>query len=475
MRFASGGAVAEQAAAISELMKRKQLHQASRHPLFQEGIQKLLTTVRQDEGGMERAVAAAIVLRIAALVKPWKSRIADALKVALVERPVSLGDISDPDDRFYLATCWRILKQPWMREYLSAAAVQEDGSERVRLECVEGVFALSPDLVSVLAELTPPLRRLQFRTEKPGDSKARRLRRVLEAVNKVYAAKPKDPGQLAGERVRQLILESLRNVPPAVTSAVIDELAEEALGLVHNIVRARFSFATLPETFVAMEVVRTWYRDYDWEEFVERSPAARLIARDLEEALELLVRAGVPDSGLYSLLVLACGTEASARKCAGQILARNPGLPEDLAHWLSGSPARRKSKFDAELQAAEYDEFLANFMIDCEKLRDLEAAFERDIMPEISVTVPRAATQLSILSGHLRSIRNAIDAAAGLRSMALRGHTGEIVTFSPLEHEVVGGPRPGVRSVRIIRPAVEAPGVGGGRRIVRKAIVEPVE
>jgi hypothetical protein len=40
---------------------------------------------------------------------------------------------------------------------------------------------------------------------------------------------------------------------------------------------------------------------------------------------------------------------------------------------------------------------------------------------------------------------------------------------------MVGGAKPGVRMSRIIQPAVDAPADAGGRRVIRKALVEPID
>lgn len=474
-RFAAGESVAAQADAFSNLKKLKQHHRAAKEPEFAEGMEALFRAIGGSADGAERLTVAAILLQSAALFKQWRGRITEHLKIGLVNPLAPLETLPDPDDRRCVATCWRFVEQPWIRAYLAAGAVQEEGSDPVRAECIEGVLSLSTDLAEALLELTEPMRRLNFGTEKPGDSKARRLRRVLDNLNAVYATAPKEPGEAAGIRVRKFLVESMQNVPAAMNPVVINELSEEALRLIQGIVRARFSYVTSEETYSAMDVVRGWYRDYSWETFTEQSPSANLIARDLKEALELLVRAGVADDGLYSRLVLAAGNDSRARKAAIDILHRNAGLPEQLARWLSGTPVRRKSAFAAETEAAQYDEFLADLLIDSSRLRAMEEIFERDSMPEVNVLVPQAAVALSRMLGLLGSIRNAVETAAGVRSLTLRGQVGDIANFLPTEHEMAGGFRPGVRTVRVVRPAVEAPAASGGRRIVRKSIVEPVE
>jgi hypothetical protein len=223
-----------------------------------------------------------------------------------------------------------------------------------------------------------------------------------------------------------------------------------------------------------MEGVRGWYRQSDWEEFAERSEASRLLARDIAEAIELLVRAGVTDDVLYSRLVVASGSEENARRTAKEILSRLPGLNEDLARWLSGAPMKRSSTLATESQMLGVDEALADLMIDSARMKELAETISRDVLPEVAIMVSHAGGAMDRLIGLIRSTANAVEGVAHSRSLRVIGSVGDVVEFSPLEHEMAGGPRPGIRSVRVVRPGVDAPSGAGGRRIIRKALVEPL-
>jgi len=334
---------------------------------------------------------------------------------------------------------------------------------------------VSADLAAALGELSDPLRRLSFSTEKPGDSKARRLRRILESLRAVYATSSKEPGENAGEKFKIFLVDCFIHDGLPTSPALLNEVAEEALGVVHQIIKARFSLATSTETYSALDVVKGWYRNLAWTDFAEQSGAAALLVRDLTAALEMLLRAGVSDEGLFSRLVVATGGQSRARAVAKDLLNRLPGLPEDLAQWLSGLPSRRKSTLAAESQLLAFDEGLGDLIINAQRLRELAERVRDDALPEIGVMSPQAALPVKNLLGVVRSTVNALDAVAKIRDLSVKGSVGDIVEFSPREHEMVGGARPGVRMARMVRPAVEAPGVGGGRRVLRKALVEPVE
>jgi len=231
--------------------------------------------------------------------------------------------------------------------------------------------------------------------------------------------------------------------------------------------------ATSPRTYAAIDVIRGWFREREWEEFADASPSGRLVARDIAEAMEILVRAGIGDDELFTRLSWATGNAERARESAKAILARNPGLSEELSHWLSGKPIRRRSTLAAQSQMLAFEEALAQILIDGERLLELGEQVRRDVLPELSVIAPHSAAALENLLGFVRTTFGSVRSVAGSRLMRVRGEAGSVVEFSPLEHEIAGGPLPGVRKVRIVRPAVEAPGEGGALRIVRKALVEP--
>jgi hypothetical protein len=99
---------------------------------------------------------------------------------------------------------------------------------------------------------------------------------------------------------------------------------------------------------------------------------------------------------------------------------------------------------------------------------------EREALPEISVMVPASGELVESLMRLVRSTNNALAALIKVRGLAIVGRTGDAVDYSPLEHEMAGGMKPGIRKVRIFKPGVDAPSESGGRRVVRKAIVEPL-
>ena len=198
--FGTAATVAEQADALSALIRLKKIHAAAKEPAFEAGIQRLISAAKRSDDVSNRSLATANLLRIAALVRRLQEPIAKALCAEFNDPLPPLVEISDPNDRYYLACLWRYARPPWLTEFLAAASILEENSEKVRAECIEGLFSLKPTVSEVLETISPVFRAWHPETEKPGNSKGRRLKRIFEAARNVLSASSKDPGLTAGAR-----------------------------------------------------------------------------------------------------------------------------------------------------------------------------------------------------------------------------------------------------------------------------------
>jgi hypothetical protein len=462
----------EQIDALIELVKQRALHKAAKDPTFAVGVKNLIA-VAGNTTGADRLIAVAGLCRIGLTVKSWAERMKELMSQALITPLPQLVTLSDPDERLYAASVWRFSKVEWLPAYLGACAVREEGSDRVRGECVQGLVHLSTDLTHALETVRMELAKIWFDTQRPGDSMGRRLKRLLESLRVAVVEESANFGPDAGEALRRLLAESLEKSGRPSKQSVTTEVAEEAVGFMHDLVRTRFSLATEPRTYAALRAVRAWFSEREWEDFVAQSQTVEAVRRDLTEALTMLIRAGVSDNALYEGLVLTAGNTDAAREIAHSIVERFPGITDELRHWLLGTPLVRRSSLAAESQEASLDESIADLLIDTNRLRQLAATIRRDYIGEVDIIAPR-------LSGPITQLLDLIEVTIGLatllakkRGLHTNGNPGDVVEYSPLEHDMGEDFVPGARQVYIRRPAVEALGSTGLRRVIRKALVEP--
>ncbi len=463
--------IAEQTRTISDLLKKKELHQFAKTPAFS-SLTSALVEIARDTSAQDRSRAVALLCKLAAIIKSQRLELGRVLVDVLVAPLEPLNNLGDPDERYYLATFWRFAQPKWSQGYLAAAAVQEDGSEPVRKECIEGLLSGSESLSAAISLLAAPVKELSFDTSAPSKSKARRLRRIVAATRSSFASNPKEPGSAIGSSLRALLRDAFHKTGVPQPVKVQEELAEETLDFLHDIVRARFAFATSSDTYVAIDTIRDWFSASDWEHFVEKTPSGALIARDLEDAVEILVKAGIADNSLAKHLATICGGEKQAQKRLGHILERNPAVSEELTAWLQGREVTKKSVLAAESQATRIDEALANLVLESVAALSQVEHFRDEVLPKMRVLGSDYLTDTEAVVGHLSTLARSVQALGASRSFRISGEIGSVVEFSPLQHELTDSAHFGTRNVRILRPAVTAQLGDGSYRVVRKALVE---
>lgn len=224
-----------------------------------------------------------------------------------------------------------------------------------------------------------------------------------------------------------------------------------------------------------LDILRGWFRASEWADFTSESPAARVVIGDLSEGLRILIRTGLTDDELYRRLVIATGSEERARESAVAIASTVTGLTEDVRRWISGRTGRRESLLARESQELAADEVLGELLLELRSLSTHSRGVQEDVLPEIQVIAPRLATSVSRLLGTAESAAGKMELLAARRSLRTRGEIGSIVEYSPLEHEMAGGFKTGIRYVRLLTQIVESVSRPDVPRVIRKALVEPTE
>lgn len=472
-RFADADDTSARRAALIELIKSKQLHKVVNSESLRRGLERLAASVRQDSGDLDRLLAVATLQRTAASAPSIRKVVASLMNGA-VTRPLSnLHELPDIDDRLYAAKSWRVLPSAWPLGVLAEAAAREESGEAARRECVEGLVALAGDVSEALSVLGKALLAVRFGTKKPGDSLGRRLSRVFGALSAVLAGTEKPVGENAGRAISELLDRGFRAVGRPETAAVRTSVVEQVAVLTHAIVRVDFSLGGRDKTYEALSVVSEWYAQSEWQGMCVSSKAISRVREDVRKSLVLLASAGKTDDRLRLALVVAAGSRQSADRICREMATEHPGIPDDVRDWLVGARKRTKVASAVESRERAVDEVLAELLIVMGRLTRAADRVQSDVLPEVSIVLPRQAPVLSRLTGLAKSMASKLGLAVKWRSLRLRGTVGQEVEFSPVEHRLDTG---GVasRRVRLLSPVVERISEDGVPHVVLKAPVEAI-
>lgn len=469
------GAPAAQHEALRKLMALRKHHDALKDNRFNQGAERLLATITDPNAPeIDRLLSVATIGRLYATVRGQRDALASRLKKSLASPLPDPFLLSEADDRAYVGQLCSIVLPDWVADYAARAVVFEETGEKARQEFFQALLSASNSFEDAVDQVIGTFYLWSPDTEEPGNTVARRIRRILSTFRTVITETLPDPGAAPGAKLAALVKTAFSNVELPKDKAALLETVEEVAGVVHDVVRLRFSFATESSTYLALKEMGYLLSKDQWENVAKKSRMMNMVVQDITEALLILGRQGISDSALLDQLTTAAGSRDKAREHMAT-LAKQPGVPAEIRNWLIHGKFEKpneKVMEKAESQSISDDAQLADLLVDALRYRDAEALSE-NVLPEIQILSPDIAKEVKRLINFGLGLCDAIEAMAKKRGLKVRGKPGDTEDYAPLEHDVVGRAA-GARNVRIIRPVVEQFRGDGVHVVIRKGLVESI-
>lgn len=478
--FFSAQNVSERFRALLVLSKdRRRIHEAAKSPNFAAALESFFEEARSSGAPEDILMATAAVSRVSSIVRSFHKNAEKIANKYLIERLPPSEIIQNPDDRYYIAKTCNMISADWVADYLAHATIEEENAERARTEYVTGLFKSVGSLQIAFDMLSQKFNKWNIRTEKPAETAARRLKRVLSAV---HPALLKYEGEItpdAGVSLARMVRAPFQRGVEVLEQKIRKELASELAETIHNLVRTRFSLATDPATYEAMRVAKRWFPQYRWEDFARGAASVRKVTSDLLEGMTLLARQGITDTAMFECLTVVLGSEDNARRKTAQLGRSLSSLADDVRQWLitGQTTGDRKSSESTDLavRSAEQREdlLLASLLLDIERLNRRTTLIQKECLAEIEVLDPNMAREIENFLEQVRAVVDGFRSFCTGRGLMVRDKVNDVVEYSPLYHESVTGSTQGIRKVCVIEPVVEKINKAGVPSVIRKGLVEP--
>ncbi len=433
---------------LKELMKGGVIHSVCDDPRFVKGVGDAVRETQSAVDPKQKLLALTVLARIASRIKAKRAELGRKMAAALHTPPPELSVLDESEDRVYAAQTLSWASGDWVVPYLARSIVEEETGEKARSELIQALLEKATDLASAFDALREPLAEWRPKTEAPGDSTAKRLKRILAAVRPELLVAEYPTGDDVGGVIEGLVSDAFRNVGrPTSLDVSADVTAEIALFL-HDLVRTRFSLAAEGSTYRALRIPSRWLLEGWWPEDAKK--ALKPLSRDIEEAIALLAKQGVTDDDLLKCLALVEGSREGALQITTRIADRMTGLSKEVVEWLRRGRVTGKVRgreLMAESSELAADPALALLLIDSRRLVQMLDGPGQDLLNEVRVFEPNLEASTEALLNRAKALTEGVRALAGKRSLRLRGEAGEVVDYSPVEHEGVGGPIVGAERV----------------------------
>lgn len=478
--FFSAHNVSDRFRALLELSKnRKQIHEAAKSPNFIAILESFFEDALSNRAPEDMLMAAAAVARVSSVIRSQRKNMEIIAKKYLVEQLPPPEIMQNPDDRYYIAKTCRMISAAWLPDYLAHAAIEEENAERARTEYVAGLFKSVGNLHIAFDMLSQKFTIWRTRTEKPAETAARRLKRILSSVRPALMEYGGEITPDAGKSLAVMLQAPFQRGVEVLEQEIRKELASEVAEIIHHLTRSRFSLATDPATYEAISVVKRWFPQYRWVDFADRSASVQKVTFDLLEGMTLLARQGITHNAMFDCLTVVLGTEDSARRKTAELGRSIASIPDDVRQWLikgqTADDRKPPEATDLALRSAEQREnlSLASLLLDIERLDRRTMLIQRECLAELEVLDSNISKEINKYLEQARATIDGVRSFCNERGLRVRGKTNDVVEYSPIDHEVITGLTQGIRNVRLIEPVVEKISKTGVPSVVRKGLVEP--
>lgn len=470
-RFAHTSESTERVIALTELMNLKALPKRADDRRFEQGLDQWVRTANAPQvDPRTRLLAVAELIRATQQLKKRQPALIERLSPAFQEPLPPLYLLEDPEARLNVARACSMVSTAWLQAY-RAASIATENAPKPRAEMMAALVANSVSISEVLARLTTPFEAVQPETENPADSLARRLTKTLEVFRTTVLGSLIEAGDDVGAHLDRFLRSTLASTGRPREETVQIELTREVVLTLHDLVRSRFSLATEPQTFLALQYCRGFFNGISWPKEVQNE--TNLLVQDVSEALVMLGRMGVPNQDLLNRLELVCGLKERARFVATTLAEKHPEIDESVRSWLRTGRLVSTVVTSNVLQEsllASIDEALGLALIETRALGDSSDA-ERRLRKSLEIFDPDLLPLLKGMAEQSGAMRAAIEDLAKRRELDLLGSVGEELEFMPKYFDALGPVRSGL--VVVCRPAiVRKSGNAAAGAVVKKGLVE---
>lgn len=418
----------------------------------------------------ERFQAIALLGKTSEISKPLATYSRPLLVNSLRRPLMPLEDWGSADDRYYLAKAISTSEEPWVRLYAATELGRGDVAERAsRTVWADIAINRAETLAKALELIGTAFAQDTQHTSAPLDTAARKLNRVVAALQDPLPVADVEIGEGFGKALSRLILESSGNGGPH-DRELREETATGLLTLMIQVLRLRFEATLDTDVYGAVGTILRWWYPAQPPETV-RSKADR-IARIAMNSLHTLARQGLSQNTMRQSLASAFGTELINR-IGTEAAGKDPSLNYDTAFWLANGRTPTETKENAavrEISEHDLDHLVARLLLSFESQEGDQTSLNM-LADQIELLEPRHASTIRTITSRSRIASQWAHAISTKRNLILSGQRGDLVQFNPALHETDDAIQL-TSSVRITTPGVLKQQDGRQTRVILKCQVE---
>lgn len=421
----------------------------------------------------QQLVAAAILGRLAAVARGRESVVFDRADEVFTEEPVSIESLEDGDAKQYAAQVLTHVSDSWVTEYTYRESLLIDSADNARRELLTVCLVREGAIADWLGAITQHADVLRYISNL--DTKLKRIRRIFSVMSEIADRWRGDVGSDFGDQ--------LENCLTAFTPKKFGDLDEEVLfttidyllSILVRIIELRFSVALHASTYAVMEAGKRILGAGLWGRFIDKSSAMPNIRIALLEAALVLARQNRSDKQIMAVLLTSYTSRPQVAAAIKRHFQDARDLDPDVADWWrsAGEVSETQRHVEHKVGNTE-DSQIGALLIEVESNREAMDKVGRAVVPLLEISEPVLASTVKKAVDGYKEIEQTARRLARMRKLTKTDLKGERLEYNPLEHEMLGGHKTGIRRVRVVRDGIMKEFAGKIKTLV-KPWVEPEE
>ncbi|MFQ6308950.1 hypothetical protein [Lysobacter capsici] len=457
---------------LTQSMKQMQIQQLIRG----ENLRAVVEAIAELTGkapAEEELFAAAVLGRLAAVARGRESDVFSAAPEIFTSEPLSIETLADGEEKEYSARVLAYVEADWLLPYCVREALTIDTANNARKELLRIVLTRSGNVADCLRHVVDA--QSVVKAVEQHDVRMRRVRRIYESLAEVIRGFDGDVGLEPGAALALSFDGLVRGVAGSAESQLLHASLDSAVSILVRIVELRFSHALQSDTYRLLQDGKKLLAPGPWGRFIETSTMIPKVQMNLMETALVLARQNRTDKEVLRAME-ACWLTTSQISVAVKhhfsgAADIDPGVAD---YWLKvGRVALSERAVEHKLGNTE-DQQIGELLIQLDANRESMGKLNSAVVPVLkafdacqAATVQRAATGYE-------SIAQVAERLARMRKLSKTDLRGEVVEYNPLEHDMEGGHRSGVRMVKVVRDGIRKE-FGGKPKMLVKPRVEPEE
>lgn len=305
------------------------------------------------------------------------------------------------------------------------------------------------------------------------ETRIKRTRRVFAVMSEIASSwrgpTGADLGAQLSDAVKTFCLGRLDELDHETLFTSLDHL----LDLLVRSIELRFSTALDSETYMMIEQGKRTLGPGLWARFVNESETIHEVRIALLETALVLARQNRMDQKISSAFVATFTSKPQAVAAIKRHFEDTPDLDPDIAAWWKSAGEAKESKRHVEHQMGNNEDAqIGALLIEVEGNHEAMKKLGEDVVVYLSIAEPVLAATVKRATDNYESIAQTARRLARMRKLTKTHLKGQRVEFNPLEHEMIGDKRAGVREVKVIRDGIKKDYAGRIKTLV-KPWVEP--